>query len=153
MDIIDAANKTGDLRIWLAMVRAAGYVDMLRGHGTFTVLAPSDEAFERLTAGSFEELLEDARLTRDIVSYNLVLGNFSSEDFGRVDSLQTKLGERVHVSSSTGIRINGVPVVRGDIKADNGVIHILGRVMIPPIRQWDRRNSTESGPPIAKPWP
>jgi len=150
VNIIEAADKTGNLRIWLAIVRAAGYTDMLKGYGLFTVLAPSDAAFERLTAGTYEELLEDVCLTRDIVSYHLVLGDFSSEDLGRVDSLQTKLGERVFVDSREGVRINGILLVQPDIKARNGVIHILDRVMIPMAIQRDRKASMESGPSMGK---
>ena len=133
-DIVDTAAGAGDFNTLVAAVTAAGLVDTLKGDGPFTVFAPNDAAFAKLPAGTVEDLLKPENRDKlvSILTYHVVPGNISAADVtGKTTATATVQGSDINVDGTEGVRINDATVVTADIKATNGVIHVIDTVLIP----------------------
>lgn len=132
--IVDVAVANGSFKTLTAALNAAGLVETLKGNGPFTVFAPTDAAFAKLPAGTVEMLLKPenkATLVR-VLTYHVVSGNVISTDLksGQVNTLQ---GSPVNVMvSRNGVMVNQSTVKTADVKASNGVIHVIDTVLMPP---------------------
>ena len=134
-DIIDTAVAAGSFKTLAAAVTAAGLVDTLKGAGTFTVFAPTDEAFAKLPAGTVDALLKDIPKLKSILTYHVVAGKVHAADVVKLDgkSAKTVNGAEVKISTAGGVKLNGTAnVVKTDIECTNGVIHVLDAVILPP---------------------
>ena len=134
-DIVDTAAGAGQFKTLAAALQAAGLVDTLKGPGPFTVFAPTDAAFAKLPAGTVESLLKPenkAKLTA-ILTYHVVPGAVKAEQVTKLDEAKTVNGAMVKVSTDHGkVMINNANVVKADIPASNGVIHVIDKVILPP---------------------
>jgi uncharacterized surface protein with fasciclin (FAS1) repeats len=134
-DIVDTAVGAGQFKTLAAALQAAGLVDTLKGPGPFTVFAPTDAAFAKLPAGTLESLLKPenkAKLTA-ILTYHVVPGAVKAEQVTKLDEAKTVNGAMVKVSTDHGkVMINNANVVKADIPASNGVIHVIDTVILPP---------------------
>jgi uncharacterized surface protein with fasciclin (FAS1) repeats len=134
-DIVDTAVGAGQFKTLAAALQAADLVDTLKGAGPFTVFAPTDAAFSRLPAGTVESLLKPenkAKLTA-ILTYHVVPGSVKAEQVTKLDQAKTVNGAMVKVSTDSGkVMINDANVVKADIPASNGVIHVIDKVILPP---------------------
>jgi uncharacterized surface protein with fasciclin (FAS1) repeats len=139
-DIVDTAIAAGSFDTLVAAVQAAGLEETLRGEGPFTVFAPTDEAFEALPEGTLDALLEDP--TGDLASiltYHVVEGEVLAEDVLGLDGQEvtTVNGATFTVNIVEGTVVltdgagNEVNVVTTDVKASNGVIHVIDAVLLP----------------------
>lgn len=130
-DIVDVAVKAGSFKTLVAAVKAAGLVETLKGDGPFTVFAPTDEAFARLPAGTVESLLKpenkDQLIT--ILTYHVVPGKIRSSDLLNVAEAKTVGGKSLPI----GLRVGQATVIQADVRASNGVIHIIDTVLMPQI--------------------
>jgi uncharacterized surface protein with fasciclin (FAS1) repeats len=130
-DIVDTAVAAGQFTTLATALKAAGLIDTLKGPGPFTVFAPTDAAFAKLPAGTVEALLKDkARLTR-ILTYHVVAGKVMAADVVKLKEAKTLEGSMVSIDSSNGVKVNGATVVKADIVASNGVIHVIDTVILP----------------------
>ncbi|WP_028835155.1 MULTISPECIES: fasciclin domain-containing protein [unclassified Pseudoalteromonas] len=133
-DIVDVAAANGSFSTLVAAVKAAGLVDTLKGDGPFTVFAPTDEAFAKLPAGTVENLLKSEnkdKLTA-ILTYHVISGKVMAADVVKLDSAATVQGQSVNVTTNDGsVMINNANVVMADVKASNGVIHVIDTVLLP----------------------
>ncbi len=130
-DIVDTAVKAGSFKTLVAAVTAAGLVDTLKGHGPFTVFAPTDEAFAKLPAGTVDALLKDIPKLKKILTYHVVSGKVMAADVVKLKSANTVEGSTVKIDASNGVKINDSTVTTADVAADNGVIHIIDAVLLP----------------------
>jgi uncharacterized surface protein with fasciclin (FAS1) repeats len=134
-DIVDTAISAGQFKTLAAALQAADLVGTLKGAGPFTVFAPTDAAFARLPAGTVESLLKPenkAKLTA-ILTYHVVPGAVKAEQVTKLDEAKTVNGAMVKVSTEDGkVMINNATVVKADIGASNGVIHVIDKVILPP---------------------
>ena len=131
--IVDIAVADGRFETLVAALQATGLVETLSGEGPFTVFAPTDEAFAKLPEGTVEGLLEDIPALTDILFYHVVSGEVLAEDVIALEEAQTVLGENVSIRVEDGsVYINDSMVVITDIMADNGVIHVIDSVLLPP---------------------
>ena len=133
-DIVDVASANGSFTTLVAAVQAAGLVETLKGPGPFTVFAPTDDAFAALPAGTVESLLEPANIDRltSILTYHVVPGNYpASALVGRAGTLPTVQGRTLRVDGRDGVVVAGTPVATPDVQASNGVIHVIGSVLLP----------------------
>ncbi len=132
-DIVDIAAGNDDFETLVAAVTAAGLVDTLKGDGPFTVFAPTDAAFEQLPAGTVEELLKPENKDQliSILSYHVVPGKVMSSDL--VDGMKaaTVQGSEVTVAIEGGAMVDDAKVIQADIEAENGVIHVIDKVIMP----------------------
>ena len=128
------AQAAGQFNTLLAAVGAAGLADVLSGPGPFTVFAPTDEAFAALPPGTVENLLkpENKQQLIDILKYHVVAGRVYDNDAVKAGRATTLLGRSIDVNfSAAGIKINDAPVLARNIETSNGVIHVIGSVLIP----------------------
>lgn len=133
-DIVDTAVSAGSFKTLTTALAAAGLVETLKGKGPFTVFAPTDEAFAKLPAGTVESLLKPAnkqKLTA-ILTYHVVAGNVKAADVVKLSSAKTLNGKSVTIKTAGGkVLINGATVVKADIAATNGTIHVIDTVLMP----------------------
>ncbi len=134
-DIVDTAVEAGQFKTLAAALEAAGLVETLKGDGPFTVFAPTDEAFAALPAGTVEDLLKPEnkdRLTA-ILTYHVVPGEVTSSEVAGLERADTVNGKALTISAEGGtVTINDATVVRADVDASNGVIHVVDKVILPP---------------------
>lgn len=130
-DIVDIAVSAGQFKTLVAALQAAELDGALRGDGPFTVFAPTDAAFAKLPAGTVEALLKDKEKLSQILTYHVVSGKVMAADVGALDSAKTLQGQSLRIDTSSGVRVGGAGVVKADVVASNGVIHIIDTVLIP----------------------
>jgi uncharacterized surface protein with fasciclin (FAS1) repeats len=133
-DIVDTAVAAGDFKTLAAALQAAGLVDTLKGPGPFTVFAPTDEAFAKLPAGTVEELLkpENKEKLVAILTYHVVPGKVMAKDVVTLTSAKTVNGKSVTISTQNGaVMVDNARVIKTDIVASNGVIHVIDSVILP----------------------
>src|SRR4028119_2276941 len=124
-DIVDTAVSAGSFNTLVAAVKAAGLVETLKSPGPFTVFAPSDEAFAKLPAGTVDSLLQNIPELTKILTYHVVPGKVMSSDVVKLDKATTVQGSDLTIDASSGVKVNASMVVKADIEADNGVIHVV----------------------------
>lgn len=134
--IVQVAASAGSFKTLVAAVKAAGLADTLSGKGPFTVFAPTDEAFAKLAPGTVDSLLkpENKQKLRSILLYHVVSGKVESSDLknGPVKTLE---GQDVKITlGGTTPKVDGASVVKADVAASNGVIHVIDTVMLPPAK-------------------
>lgn len=134
LDIVTVAATAGDFNTLVTAVKAAGLVETLQGEGPFTVFAPTDEAFSKLPAGTVESLLLPENKDRlvAILTYHVVPGEVLAADVVKLSSANTVEGQPVSISADDeGVRVNDANVIKTDVMASNGVIHVIDTVLIP----------------------
>jgi uncharacterized surface protein with fasciclin (FAS1) repeats len=131
---VQTAVDAGSFNTLVAAVKAAGLVKTLQGRGPFTVFAPTDEAFARLPAGTVENLLKPENKSQlvAILSYHVVPGKVMSKDIaGKKTMAKSVEGSSISVDATNGVRVDNATVVKADIEATNGVIHVIDSVIMP----------------------
>jgi uncharacterized surface protein with fasciclin (FAS1) repeats len=133
-DIVQTAVSAGSFKTLVAAVQAAGLVETLKGEGPFTVFAPSDAAFAKLPKGTVEALLADkAALTR-VLTLHVVPGRVMAGDIVQAGGAKprTANGQSLAIAVRDGkVYVDGAQVVSADVKASNGVIHVIDTVLLP----------------------
>ena len=131
--IVDIAVGDGRFTTLVTALQAAELVETLSGDGPFTVFAPTDDAFNKLPEGTIEALLADIPALTDILLYHVVSGEVLAEDVVMLEEAETLLGENVEIMvEGEAVKINDAQVIITDILADNGVIHVIDTVLLPP---------------------
>ncbi|MCU0230257.1 MAG: fasciclin domain-containing protein [Acidobacteria bacterium] len=131
MNIVETAVAAGNFKTLAAALQAAGLVDTLEGDGPFTVFAPTDEAFAKLPPGTVEGLLQDKAKLTEILTFHVVKGVVTSAEVVKLSSATTLSGKVASIDTRDGVRIDGAKVIKVDIPASNGVIHVIDTVMLP----------------------
>ena len=134
-DIVETAVAAGQFKTLAAALEAAGLIDALKGAGPFTVFAPTDEAFAKLPAGTVETLLkpENKEKLKSILLYHVVSGNVPAKEVMKLNgrTVKTLQGSTVKVGTTHGVTVDDARVIKTDIQASNGVIHVIDSVLIP----------------------
>ncbi len=133
-DIVDTAVAAGNFKTLAAALQAAGLVETLKGKGPFTVFAPTDEAFAKLTKGTVESLLkpEAKPALTGILTYHVVAGSAMAKDVVGMKYATTVNGQRVDIKvSGDKVMLDQANVIKTDIACTNGVIHVIDAVLIP----------------------
>ncbi len=132
-DIVDTAVDAGTFNTLVAAVTAADLVDTLKGDGPFTVFAPTDEAFAALPEGTVETLLKPENKDQlvAILTFHVVAGKVMSTDLSDDMTAATVQGGEITVDLDNGVMINDANVVAADVVAENGVIHVIDKVILP----------------------
>jgi uncharacterized surface protein with fasciclin (FAS1) repeats len=133
-DIVQTAISNGSFKTLVAAVKAAGLVETLKGSGPFTVFAPTDEAFAKLPGGTVENLLkpENKKQLVAILTYHVVPGKVMSKDIvGKKTMAKSVEGEEISIDATNGVKVDNAKVVKADVEASNGVIHVIDTVIMP----------------------
>ncbi|HSD58372.1 MAG TPA: fasciclin domain-containing protein, partial [Methanotrichaceae archaeon] len=135
MNIVEVATEAGDFDTLVSAIQAAGLNDTLSGPGTYTVFAPTNEAFAKIPREQLDELItnESQRdMLRGILAYHVVPGRVMSSDLMNGTMLRTMEGRELRVTIDAGrVMVDGANVVQPDINASNGVIHAIDTVLMP----------------------
>jgi transforming growth factor-beta-induced protein len=132
--IVDIAVGNPAFSTLVTAVKAAGLVETLSGKGPFTLFAPTNEAFAALPKGTLEKLLkpENRTLLQKVLTYHVVSGNLMAKDL-RSSKVATVAGSTVVVNVQNGkVNVNNAAVIKADVAARNGVIHVIDKVLLPP---------------------
>jgi len=129
-DIVDTAVAAGSFKTLAAALGAAGLVDTLKGKGPFTVFAPTDEAFAKIPKADLDALLKDKAKLTAVLTYHVVSGKVMAANV-KAGKVKTVQGSELTVSTSMGVMVDKAKVVKTDIAADNGVIHVIDTVLMP----------------------
>jgi uncharacterized surface protein with fasciclin (FAS1) repeats len=133
-DIVDTAVAAGDFSTLAAALQAGDLVGTLKGDGPFTVFAPTDEAFAALPDGTLESLLmhENKDQLVAILTYHVVPGKVMASEVVGLTSADTVNGEMLSINVEDGtVYVNEARVIKTDVMASNGVIHVVDSVIIP----------------------
>jgi uncharacterized surface protein with fasciclin (FAS1) repeats len=133
-DIVETAVAAGSFKTLAKALEAAGLVDTLKGSGPFTVFAPTDQAFAKLPAGTLASLLKPenkAQLQR-VLTYHVVSGKVMAADVVALHSAKAVSGDTIAITTQGGgVMVDNAHVVKADIVARNGVIHVIDSVILP----------------------
>jgi len=129
-DIVDTAVSAGSFKTLTTALTATGLVDTLKGKGPFTVFAPTDEAFAKIPKADLDALLKDKAKLTSVLTYHVVAGKVMGADV-KAGKVKTVQGSELTVTTTGGVKVNNANVVKTDIAADNGVIHVIDTVVIP----------------------
>lgn len=123
------ASGIGLLRTWVAAVDVVGLADLLKSDEYFTVFAPSDDAFTKLSQNYVDELLTDFENLHANISYHVVPGRIMTPELAQARFLRTLNKEELHVQSDRDLAINGARIIIANMECANGVIHIIDTVL------------------------
>ncbi len=133
-DIVDTAVSAGQFNTLAAALTAADLVETLKAPGPYTVFAPTDEAFAKLPKGTVEDLLKPENKDKlvAILTYHVVAGEVDSSKVVTLSEAKTVNGEMVDIKVvDSKVMIDNATVIKPDVKASNGVIHVIDTVLIP----------------------
>ena len=130
-DIVETAASAGSFKTLLAAVEAAGLVETLKGKGPFTVFAPTDDAFAKLPKDQLQALLADKDKLSQVLTYHVVPGQVMASDVMTLKSAKTVQGQSIRIDTAMGVKVDDANVIKTDIVASNGVIHVIDSVIIP----------------------
>ena len=129
-DIVDTAVGAGSFKTLVTALGAGGLVDTIKGPGTFTVFAQTDEAFAKIPKADLDALLKDKAKLTAVLTYHVVPGKVMAADV-KAGKVKTVQGSELTVSTMGGVKVDNADVVKTDIVADNGVIHVIDSVIMP----------------------
>ena len=130
-DIVDTAVSAGQFKTLITALQEANLVDTLRQEGPYTVFAPTDAAFAKLPAGALDSLLQDKEKLAAVLAYHVVPGKIMAAQV-KPGSVKTVQGQSFTVSTQgSNVMVGDAKVVKTDIAASNGVIHVIDTVLLP----------------------
>ena len=131
--IATVASKTPQLSTLLSLVKKAGLADELSAPGALTVFAPTNAAFAKVPKATLNMLAKKPALLKRVLLYHVVAGKVTAAKVVKLSSAKTLAGPSVRIRvAGTTVRINDARVTKADVKASNGVVHVIDRVLIPP---------------------
>lgn len=136
VDIVETAVTSKKFPTLVAAIQAAGLAEALSGKGPFTVFAPTEEAFKKLPAGTLDSLLkpENKEKLIAILKYHVIPGKVTASEVVKLKNgthVKTLSGQTITVKNRKGVMVNNAKVVKTDITASNGVIHVIDTVLLP----------------------
>ena len=130
-DIVDTASSAGSFNTLVVAIQKAGLVETLKGDGPFTVFAPTDAAFAKIPQAQLEAILADKAMLSKILTYHVVAGKVMAADV-KAGPAKSVEGDNITITiANGGVMVDKAKVVKTDIAASNGVIHVIDSVMIP----------------------
>ena len=135
VDIIETAKAAGTFKTFEKAVADAGLTETLKGAGPFTVFMPTDAAFAKLPPGRLAALMKDKAALKEVLLYHVVTGTLMAADIAKLNGKGKKTAEGKDAQimmMGSDIMVNSANVTKSDIKASNGVIHVIDAVMMPP---------------------
>ena len=137
-DIVNIAVEAGGFKTFVTAVKAAGLVEILKDKGPFTIFAPDDRAFALLPAGTVDELLKNIPKLKAILMYHVILGKYTIDEIAQMKNAKTVQGQEVKIHGSGWWHLHMNPIINNDahiistdIVTDNGIVHVIDRVLMP----------------------
>ena len=131
-NIVQTAVGAGQFKTLVSLVKQAGLASTLSGKGPFTVFAPTDAAFAKVPKATLDALAKDKAKLKSVLLYHVAKGRLTAAKVVKRSSIKTLNGKSVSVRVRRGkVYVGGARVVTADVKASNGVIHVINKVLIP----------------------
>ena len=131
-DIVGTAVATGDFTTLTKLLKSAGLVATLRQKGPYTVFAPTDAAFAKVPKATLNALMMDRAKLKAVLLYHVAAGKLTAKDAAKLGSAKTANGKSVTIRVAGGnVFVNNAKVIKADVMATNGIIHVVNRVLIP----------------------
>ena len=130
-DIVETAIDAKNFTTLLAAVKQAGLVDALKGKGPYTLFAPTDQAFAKISQSQLQALLNDKKMLTSVLTYHVVADNIPARDVVKLKKAKTLQGQSISIDASNGVKVDNANVIMTDIVASNGVIHVIDEVIMP----------------------
>ncbi|HEX6459989.1 MAG TPA: fasciclin domain-containing protein [Thermoleophilaceae bacterium] len=131
-NIVNTAVKAGQFKTLVALVKRAGLAKTLSAGGPYTVFAPTDAAFKKVPKSTLNALLKDRAKLRAVLLYHVAKGRLTSKKVVKLKAVKTLNGQSLSVRArSGGVFVGGARVTTPDVRASNGVIHVINRVLVP----------------------
>lgn len=131
-DIVETAVAAGQFDTLTSLLKKAGLVKTLKGKGPYTVFAPTDAAFAKVPQETLDELGQDKAKLRSVLLYHVVGRKLTAAKIVKRRSVKTLNGQRVRIRvRGENVRVGGARVTTADVRASNGVIHVINKVLIP----------------------
>jgi len=130
-DIVDTAIEAKSFSTLLTAVKQAGLVDALRGQGPYTLFAPTDEAFAKIPKDKLQALLKNKEALTAVLTYHVIPANVTADKVMTLTSAKTLQGQSISIDTSNGVKVNDANVIKADVMASNGVIHVIDQVIMP----------------------
>ncbi len=129
--LIEVARKAGHFKTLIQAVQTAGLTDALEGDGPFTLFAPNDAAFAKISKDTLAALLADKDKLTKVLTYHVAVGKYEANDVMGTSRITTLEGGDLEIDASDGVKVDEAHVTQADIMADNGVIHEIDQVILP----------------------
>jgi uncharacterized surface protein with fasciclin (FAS1) repeats len=129
--LIEVARNAGKFQTLIQVLQITGLTASLEGEGPFTVFAPTDAAFAKLSKDVLSKLLADQDKLSKMLSYHVAAGRYTASDVEGTSRITTLEGGDLTIDASDGVKVDEARVVQSDIFADNGIIHAIDQVILP----------------------
>ena len=131
-DIVDTAIAAGSFKTLVAAVQAAGLVAQLKSAGPFTVFAPTDDAFAKVPKADLDALIKDTPRLQRVLTNHVFAGNANTTDLAMLKDLSVASGGRLLIQPGKGsLKIGGANIIKANVAASNGLIHVIDAVLLP----------------------
>jgi uncharacterized surface protein with fasciclin (FAS1) repeats len=130
-NIVEVAKQAGGFSTLLKAAEVAGLVDTLSTGGPFTIFAPTDDAFSKIPSETLNSLLNEPEKLKGILLYHGIEGKVKSTDLSGTLKVKTLQGQEITIDATAGVKVNDATVVKADIMTDNGIIHVIDKVILP----------------------
>ena len=131
--IAAVATKTPQLSTLLMLVKKAGLAGKLSNPGAYTVFAPTNAAFAKVPKATLNSLAKNPAALKRVLLYHVLAGKVPAAKVVTLRSAKTLAGPTVRIRvTGTTVRINSAAVTKADVRASNGIVHLIDRVLIPP---------------------
>lgn len=135
-DLVNIFLEAGDFRKFVSGLQATELVNLLRNNGSFTVFAPDDEAFTQLPKGAYKRLQKNIPQLNAVLMYHIVAGKYTIDDISKMDTVKTIQGQEVKIDAHkwhlhVNPKINDAKIEDYNVEADNGIIHVIDKVLMP----------------------
>ncbi len=130
-NLVETARAAGSFNTLLTAAKEAGLAETLATGGPFTVFAPTDAAFAKLPEGTLEALLNDPQALKQVLLLHVVPGKVKAEEVVSQSSLDSLYGQPIYVDTASAPTIDGASIIKTDVMASNGVIHVIDQVILP----------------------
>jgi uncharacterized surface protein with fasciclin (FAS1) repeats len=132
-NIVDTAVAAGSFKTLVSLVGQAGLAETLATGGTFTVFAPTDAAFAKVPKETLDSLAANPEQLKAVLLYHVAKGELRARKVVKRSSIKTLNGARLKVKvKRRSVKVNNARIVKPNVDASNGVIHVINRVLIPP---------------------
>jgi uncharacterized surface protein with fasciclin (FAS1) repeats len=132
-NIVQTAVAAGQFKTLVSLVKQAGLAGALSGKGPLTVFAPTDAAFAKVPKATLAALAKNKAELKAVLLYHVVKGDVAAAQASMLTSAKTLEGASVPIHVSGGkVYVGGAQVIKADVKASNGIIHVINKVLIPP---------------------
>jgi len=135
-DIMSIFLEAGTFRMLVSAIQTTELVETFRSPGPFTVFAPNDEAFAKLPKGAFDNLQKNEPQLKAVLMYHIVAGKHTIDEISKMTTAKTIQGQELKIDGHkwhlhVTPKINGASITNYDLVTDNGIIHVLDKVLMP----------------------